>query len=85
MGIQLLQVFFVPVGKGRTKISIGLGKMVCKPEPPVWSVCWRDLDQVQRMDGQVKQGTVSERVNKCSETREVVIKLSTEQLLALLF
>lgn len=47
------------------------------------SVYRRDLGQVQGVDGQVKQGTVAERVNKCRETREVVIKLSTEQLLVL--
>lgn len=59
--------------------------MLCKPEPPVWSMYWRDLDKMPRLDGQVKQGTVVENVDKCSETREAVLQLSTEQFMLLLF
>lgn len=75
MDIQLLQLFFVSGGKGRT--SIGLGKVLHRLELSTWSLYPKAHKAYIKCKGYMDRGnkTVAGRVNTCSKTREVVAKL----------
>lgn len=82
VAIQSLQMFFAALGEGGTGISPRAREGVLQSRTTCVSWVQGALDQVQRMDGLGRQGTVL-RAHKCSQTGEAVIKLSPERLLLL--